>query len=117
MTQQLPKPFLGRMLLEAMDDDVENYMREKAGVAKDSKIILPDDYKQKHAVPIKKGKVIDMAPDAYGEAFINKYGNVGEIPTVGSTVMFIPGQSYKVDLEGKYIMIGDEDVIAFYRGE
>lgn len=112
---KLPKPFLGRILTEAVDDDIEQYIREKAGVSKDSLIALPENYKQKHSVPIKKGKIIDMAVDAFGEAFQNKYGqDVGALPKIGDVVMFIPGQSYRVDIDEKYHMISDEDVIAFF---
>lgn len=111
----LPKPFLGRILTEAVEDDVAEYMREKAGISKNSVIALPENYMQKHSVPVKKGRIIDMAPDAFGEAFQNKYGfDVGQIPTLGDVVMFIPGQSYRVDLDEKYHMIADEDIIAFF---
>ncbi len=114
MNKELPKPFLGRILTEAVDDNVEEYIREKAGISKNSLIALPEDYKQKHSVPIKKGRIIDMAVDAFGEAFQRRYGDVGELPKIGDVVMFIPGQSYKVDLDEKYHMLADEDILAFF---
>ena len=111
---KLPKPFLGRILMKALDDDVEQFVREKAGLSKNSLIALPEDYKQKHSVPVKKGEIIDMAVDAFGEAFKKRYGEVGYTPVIGDAVMYIPGQDYRVDLEDKYRMIADEDIIAIF---
>lgn len=115
MIKQLPKPFLGRILTEAVEDDISEYMKEKAGISKNSLIALPENYIQKHSVPVKKGKIVDMAVDAFGDAFRSRYGHdVGEIPGIGDVVMFIPGQSYKVDIDERYHMLADEDVIAFF---
>lgn len=115
----LPRPFLGRILTEGLDDDVEQHIKQKAGLDKDSLIQLPGDYKAKHSIPVQKGRIIDLAPDAFGEAFQNKYGfDTGKRPGLGDIVMFIPGQSYKVDIEGKHHIVSDEDVIAiFYKEE
>ncbi len=114
----LPKPFLGRILTEAVDDDVEQHIKEKAGLGRDSLIQLPTEYKKTHSVPIQKGRIIDLAADAFGEAFVNKYGvDTGAVPGLGDVVMFIPGQSYKVDLEAKYHIVSDEDVIAWFPKE
>ena len=115
--QNLPKPFLGRILTEALDDDVEAHLKEKAGIGKNSLIQLPEDYKKKHSIPVQKGRIIDLAPDAFGEAFQNKYGNIGPTPGLGDIVMFLPGQSFKVDIEAKYHIVGDEDIIAWFNTE
>lgn len=115
MMNDLPKPFLGRILMEAVDDDITAYMKEKAGISKDSLLALPENYIASHSVPVKKGKIVDMASDAFGERFIKHYGSdVANIPKLGDIVMFIPGQSFRVDLDGKYHMIADEDVISVF---
>jgi len=108
----LPKPFLGRLLIEAMDADVEEHLKKAVGLSSDSRLALPDSYKEQNSVPVKKGRVIDMAVDAFGDAFRNKYGEVGKTPELGDVVYFIPGQSYKIDIEAKYHLISDEDIMA-----
>lgn len=115
--QNLPKPFLGRALIEALHEDVEAYMKEKAGVSKDSIIQLPDSYKSKHSVPLKKGKIIETAPDFGGESFRNKCGDdVGYVPKVGDIVWFVPNETFAVDIDRKYHLLNDCDIVGYERG-
>ncbi len=131
MTIKLPEPFLGRLVLEAVEQDVSDYLADKSKLDKDShlrksgfEIVAASvdaergGYKvdKDLKVPLKKGKIIKAAPDAFGESFQKKYGaEVGKLG-VGDLVWFIPMQTYKLEPSGKYHIIGDEDVIAYERG-
>ncbi len=129
----LPKPFLGRLLLETIEDDAEEFLRNK--LEKDTGVNLKesliqvvfgeDDYdpltgqkkfkvydNHKKKMPHKKGKIIDLAQDAFGECYMRKYGSDAPKAGLGDIVYFIPGQAFKVDWDEKYCMIADEDVIA-----
>lgn len=132
----LPKtiPILGGLLLQALEDDVDKFLEDKAfaqaGIKKEESALAKMGFKtvsgetdlegkfkvKKGNVPIQKGVIVKMAKDAYGEAFKAKYGDDIDAPGIGDTVMFIPGQAYKTDLEGKYLIIKDEDVMAIERG-
>lgn len=136
---ELPEPFLGRLILEAIETDLATYINEKRGVNEKESPYLKnsgftviqaetvlDEYEQAKSgksykisksgsIPTKKGIVIKMSPDAFGSTFQSRYGeDVGNTPKIGDTVMFIPGQSHRLDLEEKYHMISDEDVLAVY---
>lgn len=128
-------PILGGLLLEAVIEDLQSHIAEKRGLEKDSHLakmgftveyaeatsseerqVTGRAYKSRGGnVPIQKGVLIKKATDAYGECFKAKYGDDCEVPEVGDTLMFIPGQAYKVDLDGKYIVIKDEDVMLIQR--
>lgn len=130
----LPEPFLGRMIVEVITESTAEFKRRQLGIKKDSLIAVPDevfgmqtiydDYgnahqvkeEQRATVPHKHGKILKIAPDAFGEAFMNRY----KCPTklnVGDIVWFVPMQTYKLDEKGKFHIIGDEDIIAYKRGQ
>ena len=114
MSNRLPKPFLGRLLVEVIEVDVEAHMKAKAGISSDSLIALPESFKDKHRVPIKKGKIVDMAPDAFGELFIERRGSdVGFCPDMNDIVWFIPNETYPVDVDGKFHLVNDSDIVAY----
>ncbi len=128
-------PILGGILLEAIVEDLQAHIAEKRGLAKDSELaklgftveyaevttkeeqaVTGRMYKNRSGnVPAQKGIVLRKATDAYGECFKAKYGDDCEIPEIGDTVMFIPGQAFKVDFDGKYLIIKDEDVMLIQR--
>ena len=128
-------PILGGLLLEAVVEDLQAHIAEKRGLKQDTFLaksgfvveyaeatseeerqVTGRKYKARGGnVPVQKGIILKRANDAYGECFKAKYGDDVEIPEVGDTVMFIPGQAYKVDLDGKYIVIKDEDVMLIKR--
>lgn len=132
---RLPKPFMGRIIVEAIHEELGEFLAEKAGLDKESELaksgfeIVAAKVKQVQGeyidssyeidtglkVPLKKGKIIDMAPDAFGPAFQNRYGPGVEVLKIGDTVMFIPMQTYKLDPAGEYHLIADQDVLAYYR--
>lgn len=116
MTKEKTIPFLGRLVLEGLRDDVDDYRRKALKMSENSPIILPEmDWKAR--VPLKKGKIIDMAVDCFGLAFEHNYGAdcaqfARKHIKCGTVVMFIPEGTYKVDAEGKYHIINDTGIIA-----
>lgn len=132
----LPEPFLGRMIVEIVEENVEEYKKkllqktaEKKGVSSDflSKFEIVEgsineetgsfEIHKQGSLPYRMGKVIDMAPDAYGIRYKQNYGSDGKPPAIGDVLMFVPNQSYKIDAKGKYHIVGDEHVVAVYRQE
>lgn len=73
--------------------------------------ISTDKAKLDSGVPLKKAKIIWMAPDCYGEAFQSKNGDVGELPTVGDVVWFVPNETFAIDPERRYHLLNDCDVV------
>lgn len=133
---QLPEPFLGRMLLEVIQEDSDEFLKKKdsveTGVSKaflDTLQIVHGDMvtdeitgerkfkKASGKVPNTMGKIIKLAPDAFGEAFKTRYGDVGYVPEMGDTVMFIANDGYRVGVEGKYYIISDEGVVGYIKAE
>lgn len=119
---KIPEPFLGRMVLEIEVIDPETYKKQQYGLDKDSPLVLANGefneeagyvrVKQFNSVPYKKGKIIKMAPDCYGERFCRYYGNdVGNYPKMGDVVWFIYQQSYILDPAGKYHMVCSDHII------
>lgn len=106
--------FLGRIEVEIIKEDVLTYKRELYGLSKDSSLVLPD--MDTGHVPYRLGKILKMAPDAFGERFKRCYGSDFIRPELGDTLMFVPNQSYRLDHAGNYHIIGDEHIIAFYKG-
>lgn len=133
----LPKPFCGHMVVEAVREDTAEYMKKKIGLKEDMHLaksgftiatgsVQVDEetgaqkwvHDSNVKVPLKKATILEMSPDCYGEVYKRKYGeDVGRTPIVGDIVMFIPMQTYKLDPEGKYHLIADEDVFAYYKGK
>lgn len=112
----LPKPFLGRALIEAMNENTEEYLRKKLGM-ENSPIALPDTVSKKGVVPLHKGKILETAPDWYGEIFQNKCGtDTGYVPIIGDVVWFVPNETFAIDPERKYHLLNDCDVVAYERG-
>lgn len=114
----LPKPFLGRATIEVIEDDVEGYMKEKAGISRDSLIAMPESFKSKHRVPLRRGKIIEVSPDFCGENFLQKMGgDVGYTPGLGDVVWFVPNETYALDMEKKYHLINDCDIVSYEKAE
>lgn len=115
-------PFLGRLVVEVLRDDTEDHLKAKmkaeTNVSEDflKSIILPDSMKSKKT-PISKGRVVKKSPDAFGKAFSDRYGDDMDFPKNGDIVFFIPNESYKLDQEDKYHLIGDCDIVAFTKGK
>lgn len=113
------KPFLGRIKVEVIKEDVEEYLKKQWGVSEESKLIVSTAaYQDQHRVPWSKGKVLEIAPDAFGQRFENYYGKDGACEgrsniKVGTIVYFVPMQTYKLDPQGKYHMINDEHIIGY----
>lgn len=107
------KPFLGRLKVEAMLQDTEEFLRKKMGM-ENSVLALPESVTKKGTVPLTKAKVIEMAPDAFGEKFQNNNGHdIGDTPDVGDIVYFVPNETYAIDPERKYHLVNDCDIVGF----
>lgn len=138
MKVKLPRPFLGRLLITPVKENLndvkkkqmDELVEQKLGIkAEERKIILAqgetdynpetgrfDKFKLKEEIflPYQRGKILAMASDAYGETYERKYGKDGApYPVVGDVIYYIPGQAYKIDADGKYYYIADEDVMGF----
>lgn len=116
--EDLPEPFLGRLVIETIIEDVTAYKRELYGMAPDSKIQLVET--ENEHVPYKKGKVVKLATDSFGERYQKYYGTdrpKDSFPQVGDIVLFVPNQNFKLDPAGKYSLINDEHIVAFYKGK
>lgn len=141
MKLKLPRPFLGRLLLQTVDENkaYTEWKKEKEFIKSGidptkTSLIIPtgesemiiDDYgrskmeftaKSELRYDVRLGRIIDAAPDAFGQAFKNRYGNVGDTPKVGDYVYYIPGNAYKVSFDLSYVTIADEDVVNWYKKE
>lgn len=129
-------PIQGGLLLEALVEDLNAHIAEKRGLKKDSELakmgfevayaetvsreeeaVTGRKWKSRVGnVPVQKGKVLKLSKDAYGEVYHNRYGMDAVHAEVGDIVMFIPGQAFRVDLDGKFLVIKDEDVMLIERG-
>lgn len=121
---------MGRLLLEIIVENTQEHLREKRGVTKEGPLkdfVIADGKVDERTgefrisevtnkVPYSKGRIMEMAPDAFGERFKQRYGNDVEKLELNDIVWFVPFESYKVDVEGKYHMISDQDIVAFERG-
>lgn len=104
------EPFLGKIIVEIVTEDIEDYLKEIHGIGKSSLIVLPDTVKIGR-MPLQKGKIVKKAQDAFGEAFRQRYGNDFKEPKDGDVVWWIPNQSYKIDIYDKFHAITDQDIV------
>ncbi len=112
------EPFLGRIVIEMIREDTVEYMKKQYGMQADSPLALPEDLvKSGGRVPYKKGRVVKMAKDTFGQRFKDRYGLDGNFPQVGDVLVFIPFESFKLTNDDKYHLIADEDIVGFYKGE
>ena len=113
---------MGRITVEAIDDDIEQYEREKAGLSKDSKlVVVTEAYKQLYKIPIHRGKVLKIGATSFGERFEKWYGTdtAEECRKIkpGDVVMFVPNQGFALDPEKKVHILKDEDVLGYVKAE
>lgn len=129
------KPFLGRIVVEIQVIDTNAHLKEKigaeSGVSKDflnhfelvlgENRLTADGATEFEMVQAKKvinrGKIIDMAPDCFGEEFQKRFGNDRDYPKLGDIVIFMPHKSYQVDAENKYHIIDDCDIVGYISKE
>jgi len=111
------KPFLGRLLIEAIEDDVEAYLKEEYGISKDSKLALPESYTDKYKCPVIKGKILEKSVHSFGEAFEKRYGKdmaeEGRALKPGDIVWFVHNQAYSLDRHNKYLQLNDEQILGY----
>lgn len=114
------EPFLGRLIIEALPDDTEDYLKEMYGVGKDSKLALPDSVLS-DKVPLSKGKIVAKSKHSFGERFEKWYGKdiaaEGRALGIGDIVYFVHNQSYSTDPEKKYHVISDEHIVGYTKVE
>lgn len=113
--EEIPEPFLGRMIVRITTADAEKYIREQAGLSGKGLIDLSAVTKGKKP-PTTRGVIISMAPDAFGEAFKSRYGSdCTNIPSLGDEIAFVNNDSYPVNLAGTHHLIADQDIVGIYR--
>lgn len=140
MEENLPEPFLGRLIVKVIREDTNDIRKAKA--EKDAKATnkVSEEFlskfdiqvgfeteidpqtgvkklvKREGQMPVDKGIIIKKAPDVCGKAFKEKYGDdIGYIPDIGDTVVFIPNGSTRLDQSDMYHTIGDNDIIAYIK--
>jgi len=130
------EPFLGRMLVEVIREDGDEYLKQKIAAEKDGKVskeflekfqfVFGEDsvdpqtgekkFKRSTAKPgITKGRIVKMAPDCFGEAFQSRFGKDRDYPSVGDIVIFTPNKSYQVDAENKFHIVDDCELVGFIK--
>lgn len=112
-------PFLGRLIVEALPDDIEEFTKEQYGLNKDSKIILSEAHITKYHVPLTRGIVRIISTNSFGERFSKWFGqdiaDEGKNIEVGDIVVFQPTGSFTSDPLGKYHVIADEHVVGYIK--
>lgn len=132
---KLPEPFIGRMVIETIKEDADEYLKEKMGselnvsseflkkLELQTMDVQVDEHGRKTYIPVKKrvpiskGRIVKMAPDCFGECFVNKYGDVGYTPKLGDIVLFIANESYRIDSADQYHLVCDCDIQGFIKAE
>lgn len=128
-------PFLGRIIVEAVEDDTQEYLKKTAGIAKDSPLanmVFAEGITDHHTgqfralskrglVPLTKGKIVFKSATSFGEYFEKHYGKdnaeEGRKLKIGDIVSFIENQTYKLDPEGKYFLLNDEHIVGYTKVE
>lgn len=83
-------------------------IKEDLGLSRDSLIELPEE--RKYALGSNRGEVIKMAKDAFGRKYQEAFGEDVNPPEIGDTIHFVPYQSARMDKEGKYYKIKDDQI-------
>jgi len=114
------KPFLGRIIVEAMHEDVEEHMKKQLGI-EGSRLTLPEEYKAKYSVPLTKGRILLKSENSFGPRFEKIFGTEfaeeGRNLKVGDIVYFLPNQTFNMDPEGKIHEIADEHIMGYIKAE
>lgn len=114
----LPECFLGHILIESQLDDVEEYLKQRAGLSKDSIIALPQELiEAKYDSPSRKGKIVKKAPDTFGKWFKEQYGDIGYLPVVGDVVIYLAPTATYIDVDRKYALIPETSIKGYIKGE
>lgn len=115
------KPFLGRLVIKTIgtEQSVQNYLRKQAGLKEDSVLVLPETMSEKSRVPITTGEIVIIGDKSFGERFEKWYGKdcaeEGKTLKVGDIVQFVETQVNKLDLDGNYYEINDEQILGYIR--
>jgi len=134
--EDLPEPFLGRLVIETIKEDSEALI--KARIASETKGTVSTEFlnritlvtteeqtdmdtgRTKHViakkrVPISKGRILKKAPDAFGDYFKSRYGDVGYTPDIGDVVLFIPNESSRLEPTDTYHFLNDCDIQGYHK--
>ena len=110
---------MGRLIIEVVDDDVEAYEKQKAGLSRDSKLIITG--LEKFKIPVHKGKVLSIGDCCFGERFGKWYGEDVQVQCKrikpGDMVLFVPSQTFAIDPEQRTHIISDEHVLGYITAE
>lgn len=114
------QPFLGRLVLEIVRDSADEHLKkqyESTGVSREFLSQFEIAGTKNKKTPIVKGRIVKKAPDAFGQAFRDRYGNDFNEPEIGNIVYFIPNETYRLDPNDQYHLVGDCDIVAYERGQ
>ena len=115
------KPFLGRLVIKTISSEasVQNYLRKLSGFSEDSLLVLPETIGDRNRVPVTTGEIVLIGDKSFGERFEKWYGKdcaeEGKKLSIGDIVQFVENQTYKLDLEGNYYMISDEQILGYVK--
>lgn len=112
------EPFMGRIIVEVVEDDVESYLKEMYGVTKDSKLALPEEVLA-DKVPITKGKILKISKNSFGSRFKEVFGpdmaNEGSTLEEGDLIYFVRNQTMSIDPKRKYHIVNDEHIVGYIK--
>jgi len=121
------KPFLGRIVVEALEDDTEEYMKKRMGISADSTLstlgftVTTEAYQAQYKCPLTRGRIIQISKNSFGERFAKWYGqdiaDEGKKLKIGDIVTFIPNGSFCRDPEGKQHVVSDEQIVEYLVSE
>lgn len=97
-------PLNGRLIVKIDQEQI----KEDLGLSKDSSLYIP--HEQAFAGASSRGKIVNMAKDAFGNKYKERYGSEIVPPRVGDFVHFVPYQSAKIDKDGEYYFVIDENI-------
>lgn len=128
-------PFLGRMKIEILLEDTQEYLSKKTQAETNAskefmdkfQIVYGEDRMQSDGSTrfeavrktkfSNKGRIVEMSNDCFGIAFKERFGSDREYPKLGDVVYFVPNKSYQVDPENKYHIIDDCEIVGYIKAE
>lgn len=113
------EPFLGRLIVEVLRDSAEEHIKKQEEAKGVSREFL-DQFEivgtKGKKTQITKGKIVKMAPDAFGAMYKERYGEDGVKLNIGDVVYWIPNDSYRVDPNDEYHVISDCNIVMYEKG-
>jgi|SRR6185437_10333885 len=112
------KPFLGRIIVEAIGNDTEQYLRKELGM-ENSVLALPENVINQGRVPITRGVIISKGDVSFGDRFEKFYGkdaaDEGRSLQKGDIIQFVANQSQQLAHKSPYYIVSDEHILGYER--